>query len=107
MYKIKVVPEGRDGIWIINVDTAKDVIDHYNSDVIHCIRPAGFAILGADWQKTNVVEHLKHSTKIALTTGEAFNQNFKHALAVITDELYLFDVGTISEDDLVKEKSDN
>ena len=99
--KIKVKLEGRVGVWLIDKDEAIKLINNYSDDMIHNFVSAPFGVIGADWHKEDVIETVNNSERIALLTGDALKQNFRHALSVIEDnELYMFDVGEIANGDL-------
>ena len=74
-------------------------LDKYSEDIIHNYI-SGPMMLGADWDRASVIDHIKTSNRVAVLTGDAFLNNMKHALAVITDKLYIFDIGLITPDDM-------
>jgi len=99
--KIKVIPEGRPGIFLVEKQNILEWLKGYKKKEIHNILPSGAFMIGADWKKKQVVADIKRSEKIAVLIGEAQKKNFRHALSVIVDnELKLFDIGEITEEDL-------
>jgi len=99
--KIKVTPEGRNGVWIIDKKEAVKIINSQKDEMIHNIISAEIGVIGADWSKKSAIKIIKKSAKLAITTGESLNKNFRHSLAVVAnDTLYLFDIGEITEENL-------
>lgn len=95
--KIKVTPEGREGVWTADKDSIVDFLHNYEFEQIHNYTP-GRLMLGADWDKDSVIKEAKNSEKIAILTGDSFIHNMRHALALIVDnKLLMFDIGEISE----------
>ena len=98
--KIKVKPEGRDGIWMPEKDSLIDFLINYEFDEIHNIVPSNALILGADHSKESVIEDVKSAEGLALLTGDSYLHNMKHALSVITgNKLSMFDIGEFNESD--------
>jgi len=92
--KIKVTPEGRDGIWEADIDSVVDFLLQYEEETIHNFNPGGSIIMGADWSVDSVIEKVKEAERVAVMTGSAFEHNLKHALAVIVNnKLHMFDIG--------------
>jgi len=99
--KIKVTPEGRDGLWVADKNSVVDYLHGYKFELIHNIMP-GPLMLGADWSKDSVIEKTKAADRICVLTGDSFFNNLKHALSVIVDnKLLMFDIGEITESDLL------
>lgn len=99
--KIKVKPEGREGIWLVSKQEIIDFLLNYEYDTIHNYIAGGPAVIGVDWSKKSIIEKINESEMIAILTGEAFKHNLRHALSVIANnELYMFDIGEIQESDL-------
>lgn len=100
--KIKVTPEGRDGVWIADKDSVVDFLHDYEAEQIHNFIPGGGAMLGCDWDKKSVISKTKEAERIAVLTGDSFRHNLRHALSVIVDnELMMFDIGELTESDLL------
>jgi hypothetical protein len=100
--KIKVKPEGREGIWIPDKESLIDFLVIYEDDSIHNMKPIGSIMLGADHSKESVIEEVKGAERISIMTGSALRHNLNHSLAVITNnELSIFDIGKITESDLI------
>jgi len=98
---IKVKPEGRDGVWIADKDSVVDYLLGYESDIIHNFLNNGAICIGADWNKESVIEDVKQADRIAILTGDPQRHNLNHALSVIiNNQLKMFDIGEITEDDL-------
>ena len=101
--KIKVIPEGRDGIYVPDKASLIDWIEDYPHDTIHCFVPMQFGAIGADWDRESVVEAIRRAERLAILTGQSFAHNLKHALSVIVktdrgEELKMFDIGDVEED---------
>lgn len=102
--KIKVKPEGREGIWIIEKQEAINLVNNVEFEKIHHYI-GGICLFGADWSKSKVIERIKKSERIALLTGKSFQNNLNHALAVIkNNELNMFDIGEITIEQLEVQK---
>ena len=102
MRKIKVKPEGREGVWLAEKESVVDFLLDYEFDKIHNMIPTGSMMLGADWSKESVIEEVERSERVAIMTGEASKHNLNHSLSVISkNELYIFDIGEITESNLV------
>ena len=103
--KIKVKPEGREGVWVVEweaeINSLIDFIRAYPSKEIHNFIPNGSLMLGADWSKKSVIDEIKKAERVAILTGDSRRHNMNHALSVISNnELYIFDIGKITESDL-------
>lgn len=102
MMKIKVQPEGREGVWTADKKSLIDFLKAYPDSEIHNFIPNGGFMLGADWSRKAVIDEVKKSERLAVLTGGARKHNMNHALAVITDnKLFCFDIGEITDDDLL------
>jgi len=101
MDKIKAKPEGRKGIFLVTAQDMVDWLAGYPDEDIHNFRPGGGVIMGADWSKSDVIDLLESAERIAILTGTELKHNLNHALAVIAgNELYMFNIGTITESDI-------
>lgn len=100
--KLKVTPDGREGIWLIEKENIIDFLNQYLNDQIHNFLGSGSTmVIGADWDKTEVIAKINQSDKIAILTGESLKSNLNHALSVIANnKLYMFDIGEIKEENL-------
>lgn len=100
--RIKVTPEGRDGVWLADKDSVVDFLRNYESDQIHNFIQAGGAFIGIDMSKATVIKEVKASDRLGLLTGKALAENMRHALSVITgNKLLMFDIGDITEKNLL------
>jgi len=100
--KIKVKPEGRNGLWIPEKESVIDFLNNFNDTHIHNMLPNGGTILGCDFSKEETIKQIKESERLAIATGSALVTNMQHALAVIIDnKLSLFNIGEIEESDLL------
>ena len=100
--KIKVTPEGRDGVWIADKESVMDFLHNYETKQIHNFNPGGGLIIGCDWDKKSVINKVKEAERIAVLTGDSFRHNLKHSLSVIAgNKLHMFDVGELTESDLL------
>lgn len=102
-YRMKVLPEGREGVWTVEKDEVLKFLDAYTEEEIHNFLPSGHILLGCDWTKESVIETVKKANRIAILTGDAQNGNARHALSVIgphndePERLLIFDIGPIEE----------
>lgn len=101
--KIKVMPEGRDGIYIPVKVSLLDWVKENCGETIHCFIPSQIGVIGADWRKEDVLEEIDKSERLGILAGDAFGNNLKHALSVIVktdrgEELRMFDIGDVEED---------
>ena len=95
--KLKVRPEGREGVWIIEKTDLIKWLMRYKEKQIHCF----LGSIGADWQKKNVIDHIKESDRNAILTGDSQKNNLCHAVSSIRGNTrYMFDIGEITEEDL-------
>jgi len=102
--KISVTPEGRDDIWIPDPDSLIDWIKEQNLEHIHnYITNVPGVFVGADHSLNNVIEDIQNGERLALTTGDVWKSNMKHALSIVKDNgLQLYDIGEITESDLIE-----
>lgn len=100
--RIKVKPEGREGVWLVEQAEIIRWLENSDMDQIHNYLSAGPMLLGADWDKDTVIEECRKAERIAVLTGDAWREQRKHALAVIvSNTLKIFDIGEITTDDLI------
>ncbi len=92
-------PEGRQGCWIIDTETAIDLVGRAKGKYVHCFIGEGFPMLiGADWTKPQVVKFLQETPKLRLALLFEPNLTMKHQLVACTDhKRHAFDVGQIVE----------
>lgn len=99
--KIKVTPEGRDGVWIPEKESLVDFLTEYDAEYIHNFIQGGNTFLGCDWEKQTVIDRVRSADRLAVLTGDSWRNNMRHALSVIlVNKLYMFDIGELSEADL-------
>ena len=99
--KIKVKPEGREGVWLPEKDSLVDFLLNYECDYIHNIDPNSNLMLGADHSKESVIDDVNNAESLALLTGASYRNNMGHALSVIKDNrLHMFDIGELLENDI-------
>ena len=73
-------------------------------DYIHNFIQGGDTFLGCDWEKEMVIGRVRSADRLGILTGQSLNRNMRHALSVISgNKLYMFDIGEISESDLIIE----
>lgn len=100
--KIRVKPEGRDGVYIPDRESLKAFIQSRGWTEIHNMiqgwNPG--VMIGADHEIDAVLENIDAAKKVAVLTGKAFEHNWKHALAVVSDQLDIYDIGEITDADL-------
>ena len=96
--KIKVTPEGRDGVWLPEKEGLIDFLTGYDSEYIHNFIQGGNVFLGCDWEKQMVIDRVRSADRLAVLTGNSLMRNMRHALSVISgNKLYMFDIGELSE----------
>lgn len=101
MTKIKVTPEGRDGVWLPEKESLKAWIVDMNFDSIHNFVASGPMMIGANHEVESVLDDIDRGERLAVMTGETRRQNMNHALAIITNEkLEVYDIGELTEEDL-------
>lgn len=99
--KIKVKPEGREGIFTVEKKDIIEWLKQYPEDEIHNFSPLSNIAIGAGWDKEDVIETIESSNRIAILTGKHKRSNLNHALSVVTSvRLDMFDIGDITLDDL-------
>lgn len=97
--KIKVLPEGREGIYLVTKEEAIEFVEGLDQDEIHCHLGHIGVLVGADWPKTDVTKLLNDPGRAAILVGNVMH--FDHQLVVLSmNDRYAFDVGQITEDDL-------
>lgn len=104
MTGILVSPEGREDVWLPDRESLKQWIVAQNFERIHNFKTSAVGmLLGADHDVSSVLEDIDAADRMALLIGDARRQNMNHALALITtsEELELYDLGDVTEDDLV------
>lgn len=96
---IKVKPEGREGVYLITKEEALRVVEEYKGEEIHHQFQGGSMIIGADWDKRDVIEIINKSERLAILTAP--NMTIGHHLVVIANnERNAFDIGKITIKDL-------
>jgi hypothetical protein len=100
--KLTVTPEGREGVWLAEKANVVAWIksQKWQGGQIHNFIDSGALKIGADWPVAKVVAWVNKCERLAILTGDAQRHNMGHALAVITDNLYMFDIGPIAESDV-------
>ena len=102
--KIKAMPEGREGVWLINKFDMARWLEELPYKQVHCYLPTMSTLIGADWKKAEVIGLILMSDRIAVLTGVFRKHNMNHSLSVIVkNKLYIFDIGEITDDDIEKE----
>lgn len=100
MNKIRVVAEGREGVWLAEKESVVGFLKNYKEEIHHMNTALKGIIIGADWDRGSVIENVEKANKVAIMTGEAFKHNMRHALAVVSDELDIFDIGDVTKEQL-------
>lgn len=99
--RIKVKPEGRKGIWIPEKESLKQFIVDKKIEKIHNFVGSSPMIIGADHDQKSVLEDIDNAERLGILTGGAQANNLGHALSLITNnEMEMYDIGRITEDDL-------
>lgn len=100
--KLKVKPEGREGIWLVEKSDLKEWIAEQRFEKIHNYVNTGGIVIGADHDVESVLSDIDRADRLAVLTGDAQRGNFGHALSLITNEkMEMYDIGKITEDILV------
>jgi hypothetical protein len=106
MTAIAVIPEGRNGVWLVDRDSLKAWIIEQQFESIHNFA-AGPMLLGADWTVESVLEDIDRASMVGLLTGDAVSGNLGHSLSLIMppddlgpERLSMFDIGHITDADL-------
>ena len=101
--KIKVTPEGRDGIWLVEKNDLKMFLKTKDLQYVHNFPITSSTVfVGADHKIDSVMDDIDRAERVALLTGEAKQNNLNHALSLVIDNrLEIFDIGELTEDDLV------
>jgi len=99
--KIAVTPEGRDNIFVPDPDSLIAWIEGQNFKYIHnFITNVPGVMIGADHDTKGVVEDIRSAERLAITIGDEWRNNMKHALAIIrNNELQVYDIGELTESD--------
>jgi len=99
--KLKVIPEGRDGVYLCEKEDIIQWLNESGLELIYNFIAGGPCMIGCDWELESVIEEINKSERIGILTGEAQRGNMRHALSVISkNTLYMFDIGEIKEEDL-------
>lgn len=99
MEKIKVKPEGREGVYIVEKDEAERFVESLPCDTIHNFIGGHAFMLGADWTKSEVINFLRDAEQVAIVMEP--NITMRHHLVALTaDKRYSFDVGVIAVEEL-------
>jgi hypothetical protein len=99
--KIRVTPEGREGVWNAEKESLKAFIRATGWEAIHNFTPTGFAMIGADHDVESVLEDIDRAERLGILTDGQERTNLGHALAIIiNNRLECFDIGKITRDDL-------
>lgn len=99
--KCRVVSEGRPDVWLVEKDDLKAFITSRELEVVHNFKANPLLMLGADHSVAGVMKDIDRADSVALLTGEAKRGNMGHALSMIlNNELELFDIGDLTEEDL-------
>ena len=102
MEKIKVKPEGREGIYLVEKDEIINWIKKNIKGKIHNFIMNGGICLGADWDRKSVYETIQNADRIGILTPKSGSANMRHHLSVIKATRHdVFDIGEITEDNLL------
>lgn len=93
-------PEGRTGIWLLSPTVARELVNHFPGERIHCF----LGMIGANWAKIEVLEKLASpDVKIALVFEPNFTMGH-HLVAIDEEHRWSFDIGPVSEGRMCEEK---
>lgn len=108
--RIKVEPEGRDGVWLADRESLKAYIEAQSFDAIHNFTSGRALLIGADHDVESVLADIDAANRVAVLTGESARGNLGHALALIMppdgirpERLEMYDIGMVNEADLTVE----
>lgn len=92
--RVKVIPEGREGIYIVEPQEICGHIESANVETIHGFRGDWPVLVGADWPKQAVIKFLREADKVAFV----FPHQVAHAISAVRGyDRVLFDVGEVDE----------
>lgn len=99
--KIKVKPEGRENIWIVeDKQSLIDYIKSLNLENIHNIIPGGMFIFGADHSVESVIGDIENAADARVAVFTDTTANMGHALAIADRRLDCYDIGEIKLENL-------
>lgn len=100
MTKIKVKPEGRPDIWLVeDKESLKAFIrEHLEGKEVHNFINGVGIVVGADHSLESVLDDIDGSERIAVMTDP--NANMGHALAIADVKLEMYDIGPVTKEDL-------
>jgi len=82
----------------------KDFIKGLGCEYIHNTKPSGAMMFGADHELQSVLDDIDENERIAILTDKSGSFTMGHHLTIIIDNKHsLFDIGNISEEDLIIE----
>ena len=97
--RIKVSPEGREGVYIPTRATLIKWIKSKEFETIHHAYMLSMAMVGADWGVKEVIELINKAERVAVLTEG--HENIGHSLAIIHEgKLEILDIGIITKADL-------
>lgn len=107
--KIAVQPEGREGLWLADRGSLKAYIVAQGFETIHNFSALNAPLMiGADHEVDGVLVDIDEADRVAVLTGDARRENLNHALALVMpprgalpERLEMYDIGEITEDDLM------
>ena len=95
--KLKVKPEGRKGLYLVEKKDIRAFIKAKKFKQIHNVIPSESMMFGADHNVKSVLEDIDNSERMGITVPPQVG----HALSIIKDErLELYDIGDLTEKDL-------
>lgn len=95
--KIKVKPEGREGIYLVEPDEICRFVELLPDDQFHAFKGDWPVMIGADWEKESVLEYLRKCD----TIGIIIPPQVAHSISAINGmDRTLFDVSEITEEQL-------
>ncbi len=99
--KISASPEGRNNIYIPDPDSLIAWIEAQNFKYIHNFIPQSQMMIGADHDPKSVIQDIRDAERLALTTGDEWQNNMKHALSIIrNNKLEVYDIGELTDEDI-------
>ncbi len=99
--KIKVIPEGREGVYIPDKESLKAWIREKGWEEIHNFIPTSGMFVGADHSTESVLEDIDTAERVALVLENAGSMNLGHALSIIkNNKLEVYNIGKITSEDL-------
>ena len=98
---LKVKPEGREGVFLVEKEDLKEWLVQSGLKKIHNFCGSSQFVLGADHNLESVLKDVDKAERIAVLTGGSKANNMGHGLAmIIKNKLEMYDIGELPESEL-------